>query len=170
MLVFYVLWVYFIYDTPDVHPWITQKEKSYMKEQIGTSISKKTMPLPVKSIVTSVPFLALLWAHFANMWGIYFIATNGPKYLPWKYLDSTWNRLASDIYNKWNILLFCLFFFFILFFLIYEGIELIMKCFISIGWLSNRLTLHSKIRCWCIICSCGWSYSKKKYFNFGTAS
>ncbi|KAF7379027.1 hypothetical protein HZH66_015261 [Vespula vulgaris] len=57
MLLFYVLWVYLIYDTPDVHPGITQKEKSYIKEQI-----------------------VLLWAHFANMWGIYFIATNGPKY------------------------------------------------------------------------------------------
>lgn len=31
-------------------------------------------------MATSPPFLALLWAHFANMWGIYFIATNGPKY------------------------------------------------------------------------------------------
>lgn len=36
--------------------------------------------LPVKAVVTSPPFLVLLWAHFANMWGIYFIATNGPKY------------------------------------------------------------------------------------------
>ncbi|XP_035724577.1 sialin-like [Vespa mandarinia] len=80
MLLFYVLWVYLIYDTPDVHPGITQKEKLYIKEQIGTSISKQKMPLPIKSVITSVPFLVLLWAHFANMWGIYFIATNGPKY------------------------------------------------------------------------------------------
>lgn len=36
--------------------------------------------LPFMSIATSMPFLVLLWAHFANMWGIYFIATNGPKY------------------------------------------------------------------------------------------
>lgn len=36
--------------------------------------------LPVKAVATSLPFLVLLWAHFANMWGIYFIATNGPKY------------------------------------------------------------------------------------------
>ncbi|KAI4477208.1 hypothetical protein M0802_014770 [Mischocyttarus mexicanus] len=80
MLVFYALWVYLIYDTPDVHPGITQKEKTYIKEQIGTSISKQKIPIPIKSVVTSAPFLVLLWAHFANMWGIYFIATNGPKY------------------------------------------------------------------------------------------
>lgn len=34
----------------------------------------------MRAVATSVPFIVLLWAHFANMWGIYFIATNGPKY------------------------------------------------------------------------------------------
>lgn len=41
MLVFYALWVFLAYDTPDVHPTITEKEKAYIKEQIGTSVSKK---------------------------------------------------------------------------------------------------------------------------------
>ncbi|XP_053989030.1 sialin-like [Hylaeus volcanicus] len=80
ILIFYVLWIYLIYDTPDNHPGITEREKTYIKEQIGTTVSKQKVKLPVKDVVTSVPFLALLWAHFANMWGIYFIATNGPKY------------------------------------------------------------------------------------------
>ncbi|XP_034187553.2 sialin isoform X2 [Osmia lignaria lignaria] len=80
ILVFYALWVYLIYDTPDVHPGITEKEKAYIKEQIGTTVSKQKVKLPVKAVATSVPFIVLLWAHFANMWGIYFIATNGPKY------------------------------------------------------------------------------------------
>ncbi|KAG7212844.1 hypothetical protein KM043_002201 [Ampulex compressa] len=80
MLVFYALWVFLIYDTPDVHPTITEKEKAYIKENIGSTVSKQKVQLPVKAVATSVPFLALLWAHFANMWGIYFIATNGPKY------------------------------------------------------------------------------------------
>lgn len=80
MLIFYVLWVFLIYDTPDIHPNITEKEKAYIKEQIGTTVSKQKVQLPVKAVATSVPFLVLLWAHFANMWGIYFIATNGPKY------------------------------------------------------------------------------------------
>lgn len=41
MLVFYALWVYLIYDTPELHPGITQKEKTYIKEQIGTTVSKQ---------------------------------------------------------------------------------------------------------------------------------
>ncbi|CAK9829816.1 SLC17A5 [Anthophora retusa] len=80
ILIFYALWVYLIYDTPDLHPGITENEKNYIKEQIGTTVSKQKVKLPVKAVITSVPFLVLLWAHFANMWGIYFIATNGPKY------------------------------------------------------------------------------------------
>lgn len=41
MLVFYALWVYLIYDTPELHPGITEKEKTYIKEQIGTTVSKQ---------------------------------------------------------------------------------------------------------------------------------
>ncbi|XP_014218028.1 vesicular glutamate transporter 1-like, partial [Copidosoma floridanum] len=80
MFVFYLLWVWLAYDTPDVHPTISEKEKNYIKEQIGSSISKKTQKLPLRYIVTSLPFLVLLYAHFANMWGIYFISISGPKY------------------------------------------------------------------------------------------
>lgn len=80
ILIFYLLWVYLAYDTPDTHPTITKEEKAYIKEQIGSSISKQKNALPLRNILTSLPFLALLWAHFANMWGIYFISTNGPKY------------------------------------------------------------------------------------------
>ncbi|XP_078037189.1 sialin [Augochlora pura] len=80
ILIFYALWMFLIYDTPDIHPGITEKEKSYIREQIGTTVSKQKSQLPMKSALTSGPFLVLLWAHFANMWGIYFIATNGPKY------------------------------------------------------------------------------------------
>lgn len=80
ILIFYVLWIFLIYDTPDIHPKITKNEKDYIKEQIGTTISKQKVKLPVRAVATSAPFIVLLWAHFANMWGIYFIATNGPKY------------------------------------------------------------------------------------------
>lgn len=80
MLIFYALWVWLAYDTPDVHPTITEKEKNYIRENIGTLATKNKVTLPLHAMLTSLPFLALLWAHFANMWGIYFISINGPKY------------------------------------------------------------------------------------------
>ncbi|CAG5074045.1 Similar to slc17a7: Vesicular glutamate transporter 1 (Xenopus tropicalis) [Cotesia congregata] len=80
MLLFWLFWVWLAYDTPDVHPTITDEEKTYIKEQIGSSVSKQKVALPIVAMATSPPFLVLLWAHFANMWGIYFLSTNGPKY------------------------------------------------------------------------------------------
>lgn len=41
MLIFLGFWVYLIYDTPDHHPTIAAKEKAYIKEQIGTTVSKQ---------------------------------------------------------------------------------------------------------------------------------
>ena len=80
MLIFYALWFFLAYDTPDIHPTITESERAYIREQIGNTVSKQKSKLPIMAMATSAPFLALLWAHFANMWAIYFIATNGPKY------------------------------------------------------------------------------------------
>ncbi|XP_008550970.1 vesicular glutamate transporter 1 [Microplitis demolitor] len=80
MLAFWLLWVWLAYDTPDVHPTITENERSYIREQIGTSVSKQKLALPVAAMAKSPPFLVLLWAHFGNMWGIYFLSSNGPKY------------------------------------------------------------------------------------------
>lgn len=41
MLLFYLLWVYLAYDTPDQHPTITENERNYIKEAIGKSVSKQ---------------------------------------------------------------------------------------------------------------------------------
>lgn len=40
MLVFGAIWIYLAYDTPDTHPTITEAERSYIKEQIGKTVSK----------------------------------------------------------------------------------------------------------------------------------
>ena len=40
MLIFWALWTYLAYDTPDDHPTITEDEKIYIKEQIGKTVAK----------------------------------------------------------------------------------------------------------------------------------
>lgn len=45
ILIFYALWVFLIYDTPDLHPGITENEKVFIKEQIGTSVSKQKVSI-----------------------------------------------------------------------------------------------------------------------------
>ncbi|XP_034945295.1 sialin-like [Chelonus insularis] len=80
MLIFWAAWVWLVYDTPAAHPNITQEEKRYIMESIGSNVSKQKSVLPVREMAKSLPLWVLLWAHFANMWGIYFISINGPKY------------------------------------------------------------------------------------------
>ena len=48
MLIFYLLWVYLAYDTPEMHPTITQEEKNYIKEQIGSTVNKKKVTSIIK--------------------------------------------------------------------------------------------------------------------------
>lgn len=36
---------------------------------------------PFKSIIVSVPFIAMVVLHFGNLWGLYFIMTAGPKFV-----------------------------------------------------------------------------------------
>lgn len=45
ILIFWALWVYLIYDTPDDHPTITDTEREYIKEKIGTTITKEKVIL-----------------------------------------------------------------------------------------------------------------------------
>lgn len=45
MLVFYALWFFLAYDTPDVHPTITDQEKAYIKEKIGSTVSKQKVKI-----------------------------------------------------------------------------------------------------------------------------
>lgn len=35
-----VTWAVFVFDTPQEHPWITEKERSYIEDSIGNSLNK----------------------------------------------------------------------------------------------------------------------------------
>lgn len=37
--------------------------------------------MPVKHVLTSVPFWALIILHFGNNWGLYFLLTAAPKFM-----------------------------------------------------------------------------------------
>ena len=37
-----ILWFVFVYDSPEVHPWISEKEKSFLKNKILNVESNKT--------------------------------------------------------------------------------------------------------------------------------
>lgn len=75
------LWWYLVADTPVVHPRITETEREYIEKSIGDMVSKEKLKPPYFSIMTSIPFLALLLLHYGNIWGLYFLLNEAPTFM-----------------------------------------------------------------------------------------
>lgn len=81
-IVFAVIWLCVVSDSPAEHPRISKEELEYIQNSLGDSISKThDHQLPIFSILTSVPFLALLVLHFGNLFGLYFLITATPRFM-----------------------------------------------------------------------------------------
>lgn len=49
------------YNKPDCHPFITDEEKKYLRDELGQTANGKAAPkTPWRQILTSVPFIALI--------------------------------------------------------------------------------------------------------------
>ncbi|XP_055312815.1 sialin-like isoform X2 [Sitodiplosis mosellana] len=77
-----VLWFYTVYNSPAEHPRISELEVKYIEASQGNTVSRTQRGLPpIKCILKSVPFWALLFLHFGHMWSFYFLLVAAPKYL-----------------------------------------------------------------------------------------
>lgn len=84
-LVWYVFWIFFVYDSPDDHPRISPQEKELIKTALGATVNNKVnYPVPWRAILTSIPFLGLITTDVCNSWGIMVLGYNGPTFL--KYM------------------------------------------------------------------------------------
>lgn len=72
---FYVIWVY---SRPTTHPFISEKELTYLKYKVEGEVSMKT---PWKDILTCVPVYALLAGQFGHNLLFFTLFTNLPKYM-----------------------------------------------------------------------------------------
>ncbi|CAO1366144.1 unnamed protein product [Diamesa serratosioi] len=75
------LWYYLVADTPQEHPRITKEEKDYIEASLGGSVTKTKQNPPIGSILSSIPFYALLILHYGSLWGLYFLLTAAPKFM-----------------------------------------------------------------------------------------
>ncbi|XP_069676548.1 putative inorganic phosphate cotransporter isoform X2 [Periplaneta americana] len=77
---FIVPWFLLMYDTPQEHPRISDKEKNYLLSSIGET-TKKKHPVPWVAILTSVP----LWMHIiigvGYCFNFYMMLSELPTYL-----------------------------------------------------------------------------------------
>ncbi|XP_067118853.1 uncharacterized protein [Centruroides vittatus] len=74
--------IYFIYESPSVHPRISAKELMYIKKNICSSSNvTDSSKIPWKSILTSRPVWAVAIAKFCWSWGFYTLLSKLPSYL-----------------------------------------------------------------------------------------
>ncbi|KAL7050318.1 hypothetical protein ACKWTF_004034 [Chironomus riparius] len=81
MLISFV-WLYFVHDSPTVHPRITKAEKELIEKSLGAvkTDKKKHWP-PMNHVLKSLPFYSLVFLHFGGTFGLFFLITAAPKFM-----------------------------------------------------------------------------------------
>ncbi|XP_078491658.1 sialin-like [Ciona intestinalis] len=83
-LLWSLVWLGIIHNSPSEHPRISEQEKTYINNSIGVDTYKQEgvkRRTPWKSMLTSLPLLAILTGHFASNWGNYTLLTMLPTYM-----------------------------------------------------------------------------------------
>ena len=81
--IWYVLWLYFVYDLPELHPRIHPKEKEYILRSLGSSVvrdEKKNLVVPWKAILTSRATWMNIIAQWGGVWGLFTLIAQAPSY------------------------------------------------------------------------------------------
>ncbi|KAG7198816.1 hypothetical protein KM043_001788 [Ampulex compressa] len=70
-----------VYEDPEAHPRIAEDEKKYILSALWGNAGASSPPVPWKSIVTSLPFWAILIAHMGQNYGYETLMTKLPTYM-----------------------------------------------------------------------------------------
>ncbi|KAL0839177.1 hypothetical protein ABMA28_017145 [Loxostege sticticalis] len=75
-----ILW-FCLADTPAQHKSISEAERRYIEEALGTKKYKKQLPVPWKSILSSPGMIAIVVAHIGYSWGLLTLFYEVPAYM-----------------------------------------------------------------------------------------
>ncbi|XP_076244130.1 putative inorganic phosphate cotransporter protein picot isoform X2 [Calliopsis andreniformis] len=70
-----------VYEDPESHPRIAEDEKKYILSALWGSAGSSSPPVPWRSIVTSLPFWAILIAHMGQNYGYETLMTELPTFM-----------------------------------------------------------------------------------------
>ncbi|XP_064480573.1 sialin-like isoform X2 [Ornithodoros turicata] len=95
-ILWFVLWALLVHNSPQEHPRISQEERIYIETNQGDEHKRETLAIPWRAVLTSLPFWALMLAHFGQNWGAYTLLTELPSYLKnIQHLPITMNGFLS---------------------------------------------------------------------------
>ena len=84
-LLWFAFWSTLVFNSPEDHPSIQSAERDYILKHIVQTSSSfpggKLPSPPIRDMLTSMPFWALLGTHVAQMWGYYTLLALIPTYL-----------------------------------------------------------------------------------------
>lgn len=80
-ILWFILWTVLCYNDPASHPYISDKEKKYLEEALGSGRSSLPSAIPWKAIFCSVPLWALVCAQIGHDYGYFTMVTDLPKYM-----------------------------------------------------------------------------------------
>nr|XP_012144752.1 PREDICTED: putative inorganic phosphate cotransporter isoform X2 [Megachile rotundata] len=80
-VIWFLIWVVTCYNSPDSHPFISQREIDFLHERMQAHTHKKPPPVPWRHLLKSVPLWALIAAQVGHDWGFFTLVTDLPKYM-----------------------------------------------------------------------------------------
>ncbi|KAJ8261625.1 hypothetical protein GJAV_G00156440 [Gymnothorax javanicus] len=83
-VIWYVFWLILAYESPAVHPTISEEERTYIETTIGEGASKMSdtekFNTPWRRFFTSMPVYAIIVANFCRSWTFYLLLISQPAY------------------------------------------------------------------------------------------
>ncbi|KAF7267418.1 hypothetical protein GWI33_019352 [Rhynchophorus ferrugineus] len=79
-MVWYLLWIILVSDSPQTDKWISESERNYIERALEDSKPPPIFTVPWKQLLTSRAVWALNVAIFSETWGFYTLLTLLPKY------------------------------------------------------------------------------------------
>ncbi|XP_076050338.1 putative inorganic phosphate cotransporter [Oratosquilla oratoria] len=91
-------WFFIVADSPNTFRWITEDEKNYINESLGSNNTGKARSVPWKKVATSMPVWTIIVAALGNNWGFYTFLTAVPLYMKTMlHQDIKANALVSGL-------------------------------------------------------------------------
>ncbi|XP_068081579.1 sialin-like isoform X1 [Anabrus simplex] len=79
-IIWFTAWWLLVFDTPNDHPRISEKELKYIQSSCGRAVQKRKLPTPWLKILTSIPVWLLISVSWGCLWGMYTLLTQAPTY------------------------------------------------------------------------------------------
>ncbi|XP_063981973.1 sialin-like isoform X2 [Diachasmimorpha longicaudata] len=80
-IIWYCFWLFFMFDSPQQHPRISQEELEYILTNTPASLTvSRKQAIPWRAILTSRPMWVTAVAHWGATWGFYTLLAQGPTY------------------------------------------------------------------------------------------